>query len=66
MNVKVSEMKEILSYFSDDDLIAFDGVYKSSITVLCKNKSQSGYAQIQFRKEDKDAPVSFTIIGDIE
>lgn len=66
MEIKVSEIKEVLSYFSDNDLIALDGVYKSSIIVLRESKPHGGYAQIQFRKENKGAPVDITIIGDID
>lgn len=66
MDIKISEIKEVLSHFSDDDMIVLDGVYKSNITVIRKSKSYGRFAQVQFRKEDKEGSVSITITGDVD
>ena len=66
MEITISKLKEILSYFSDDDLIVLDGVYKSNITIIRNRYPHGGYAQIQFRKNDKNEPVSITITGDVK
>ena len=59
MNIKLFELKEILSCFSDDDEMVFNGIYNVE---FCIARSQGGYSQIQLKKDDKVDEFSVVIV----